>query len=230
MNHSHQIKIAIDGPAGAGKSSVAKVAAEKLGYVYVDTGAMYRARTWYGLEHTIKFEDTPAIEALLKSVELTLKSSADGQRILVNDEDITAKIRSSEVTQHVSQIAQISSVRRFLTAIQKQLSVDGGIVMDGRDIGTEVMPDAELKIFLTASVQERARRRFAEMQASGIEVSMEQLIQDIANRDRMDEQREESPLRQAEDAIYLDCTTLSMNQVVDRIVELCISKVNEAKA
>lgn len=226
MNPVHnKIKVAIDGPAGAGKSSVAKMTAKKLGYVYVDTGAMYRAITWYILDRNINFNDTKGILNMLQQLDLTLKPSDSGQQVWINGQDVTSHIRSPLINQNVSQVAQMPSVRHFLTDIQKLLASKGGIVMDGRDIGTVVMPDAQLKIFLTASVEERARRRHVEMNASGNEQGLDQLMKEIAERDRMDEQREISPLRQAEDAIFLDCTELPIHQVVDIIVELSISKI-----
>jgi cytidylate kinase len=230
LNHIHKkIKVAIDGPAGAGKSSVAKMTAEKLGYVYVDTGAMYRAITWSVLDLNLDLNDIRGILNMLEHIDLTLKPSHAGQQVWINGQDVTSRIRSPLINQNVSRIAQMPNVRQFLTDIQKRMSSEGGIVMDGRDIGTVVMPDAQLKIFLTASVQERARRRYVEMNAAGDELEMDQLIKEISERDRMDEEREISPLRQAEDAIFLDCTELSMHQVIDTIVELSISKINEAE-
>jgi cytidylate kinase len=229
LNHIHKIKVAIDGPAGAGKSTVAKMTAEKLGYVYVDTGAMYRAITWYMLDQGVQLNDTESIRVLLEQVDLTLKPSRTGQQVWINGQDVTAKLRTPLINQNVSRISQITNIRQFLTGIQKRLSAQGGIVMDGRDIGTEVIPDAELKIFLTASVQERARRRLIEMNDAGNRMDIDQLVNEISERDQMDEQREVSPLRQAEDAIYLDCTDLSLHQVVDTIVELSISKINKAE-
>ncbi len=229
LNHTRtKIKVAIDGPAGAGKSSVAKMTAEKLGYVYVDTGAMYRAITWYILDLNLTFNDHQGIQSLLDHIDLTLKPTEAGQEVWINGQNVTSLIRSPLINQYVSHVAQMSNVRQFLTDIQKKMASNGGIIMDGRDIGTVVMPDAQLKIYLTASVQERARRRYVEMKAAGNEQELGQLMEDISERDRMDEQREVSPLRQAEDAIYLDCSKLSMHQVVDAIVELSISKINEA--
>jgi cytidylate kinase len=228
-HHSNPIKIAIDGPAGAGKSSVAKLVAEKLEYVYVDTGAMYRAITWSILKQNIDLNNSEHIDSLLEQTDLILKASHEGQQVWINGEDVTSHIRSPLINKNVSFVAKMSSVRQFLTSIQKRLSTEGGVVMDGRDIGTIVMPDAQLKIFLTASVEERARRRYIELKAAGNEVDLNELIKEIGVRDRMDEQRDISPLSQAEDAIFLDCTELSMHQVVEAIVELSITKMNEAE-
>lgn len=228
MKQTQKIKVAIDGPAGAGKSTVARLVAGKLGYVYVDTGAMYRAVTWYALKNGWSPDDEERISSGVRDLRLELKPSENGQQVWVNGQEVTGMIRSPEVTGNVSQVAQIPQVRQFLTDIQKRLSSEAGIVMDGRDIGTHVLPDAELKIFLTASVEERAARRYREMTASGETVSLERLKREIAERDRMDEERKVSPLRQAEDAVFLDCTSMPIEQVVDRIVQLSMSIINGA--
>ena len=225
---SKKIKIAIDGPAGAGKSTVARMVANQLDYIYVDTGAMYRAVTWFVLDRGLRCDDTGNIVDALRDISIELKPSKEGQQVWVNGREVTGMIRSPEVTGHVSQIAQIAEVRLLLTTIQQKLSQGGGIVMDGRDIGTKVLPEAELKIYLTATVEERAARRYREMEAAGMEVSLEQLQHDIAKRDRMDQEREVSPLRQAADAVYLDCTALSIEQVVERIVQLSLPIINGA--
>lgn len=224
---SNKIKVAIDGPAGAGKSTVARLVAGKLGYIYVDTGAMYRAVTWYVLHEGISPLDTDRIASSLSGLDLKLKPSDAGQQVWLGGLEVTGMIRSPEVTGQVSQIAQIPQVRAYLTGIQKRMSAEGGIVMDGRDIGTQVLPDAELKIFLTASVEERADRRYRELQSAGAAtMTIDELKRDIEERDRMDAERKVSPLRQAEDAVYLDCTTMSIDQVVDRIVQLSMSIMN----
>lgn len=225
---SNRIKVAIDGPAGAGKSTVARIVADKLGYVYVDTGAMYRAITWHLMDQKIDAAESERVLSALNRVKLALKPSSGGQQIWIDSQEVTDFIRTSAVTRQVSLVAQIPSVRQYLTSIQKQLSAAGGIVMDGRDIGTAVLPEAELKIFLTASVEERAERRYREMQAAGTAVDLDQLMQDIAERDRMDEQREVSPLRKAQDAVYVDCTSMTIDEVVDHIVSLSLSIINGA--
>lgn len=230
MGPGRKIRVAIDGPAGAGKSTVARLVAGKLGYVYVDTGAMYRAITWKMLDEGIPPDDAARIAERVKGLELELVPAEGGQQVWVCGRDVTGMIRSSEVTRSVSRIAQIPEVRQFLTAIQKRLASGGGIVMDGRDIGTQVLPDAELKIFLTASAEARAARRFKELAEAGEEVDLETLKRDIAERDRMDRERKTSPLRQAEDAVYIDCTSMTVDEVVDRIVGLAASTINGADA
>lgn len=230
MEPVKKIKVAIDGPAGAGKSTVARLTAGKLGYVYVDTGAMYRAVAWKMLEDGIPPEDSPRIAEHLNGLRLELKPAEGGQQVWVCGRDVTGMIRSPEVTRSVSRFAQIPAVRHFLTAIQKRLAEHGGIVMDGRDIGTQVLPDAELKIYLTASVEERAARRYRELAEAGVQVELEALKREIAERDRMDQERKTSPLRQAEDAVYIDCTSMTVEQVVDRISGLAWSIINGADA
>lgn len=230
MKPVKKIKVAIDGPAGAGKSTVARLIAGKLGYVYVDTGAMYRAIAWTMMEEGIPPDDGPRVAEHLDGLQLELKPAEGGQQVWVCGRDVTGVIRSPEVTRHVSRIAQLSAVRRYLTAIQRQMAAGGGIVMDGRDIGTHVLPDAELKIFLTASVEERAIRRYREMKEAGMAVELAALKREIAERDRMDRERRESPLRMAEDAVLIDCTSMTVEQVVDRICGLAWSIINGADA
>lgn len=230
MGPAKKIKVAIDGPAGAGKSTVARLAAGKLGYVYVDTGAMYRAIAWYMLDAGIPPEDAPALANHLGGLRLELKPAEGGQQVWVCGRDVTGVIRSPDVTGLVSRYAQIPAIRQYLTVIQRRLARDGGIVMDGRDIGTAVLPDAELKVFLTASVEERAMRRFQELQASGERVELEALKREIAERDRMDQERKLSPLRKAEDAVLIDSTSMTIEQVVSRICELALSIINGADA
>jgi len=222
------LKVAIDGPAGAGKSTVARRVAAQLGLIYVDTGAMYRAVTWYVLERGVQATDRSSVAALTDELDIRLALSADGQRVIVNGQDVTGELRTPEVTGAVSEIAKIPEVRRRLTALQRSIAAGGGVVMDGRDIGTKVMPDAELKIYLTASVEERARRRCEELKAAGIPVDMERLVREIRERDRTDEEREEAPLRKADDAVLIDSTALSIEEVVERIVRLAESKASKA--
>jgi cytidylate kinase len=221
-----KFNIAIDGPAGAGKSTVARMVAGALGFVYVDTGGMYRAVTWKVLQEGLNPEHIEDVIAVARRMEIELQPRNDGQQVWVDGVDVTKWIRSAEVNRYVSQISSIAEVRQILVSKQKQLAAVKGVVMDGRDIGTQVLPGAELKIFLTASVKERADRRFKEMQDGGDRsVTLEQLEQDIARRDQMDEEREISPLVRAEDALLIDCTTMTIPEVVDAILGLCRDKV-----
>ena len=211
--------IAIDGPAGAGKSTVAKIVAEKLGYTYIDTGAMYRAVAWKTLQQSSEATD----EAILRAVEgidVRLACTDSGTRVTVDGTDVTGEIRTPEVTHIVSRVAALGPVREKMVELQRAMAADGAVVMDGRDIGTNVLPNADVKIFLTASVEERARRRYDEMKEKGYAVDFDDLKKEIASRDKQDSEREISPLRQAEDAILLDSTALSIDAVVARVMKL----------
>ena len=214
------IKIAIDGPASSGKSTVAKIIAKEFGYTYLDTGAMYRAATYIALKHQLNEDNVEQLLGLLEQHPISFgRSEAGEQLVFVGDVDITHPIRENEVTNRVSTIAAIPVIREKLVALQQEIAQKGGIVMDGRDIGTVVLPQAELKVFLVASVDERAKRRYKENMAKGIETNLEKLKEDIAARDYKDSHRETSPLKQAEDAIYLDTTGLTIEEVVDKIKE-----------
>ncbi|WP_026832693.1 (d)CMP kinase [Exiguobacterium undae] len=214
------IQIALDGPAGAGKSTIAKQLAAQLDYVYIDTGAMYRAVTLAALEQNLNLEDGQALGELMKSLDLRLTPGDQGQRVFIGEREITEAIRTNEVTNNVSFVARQAEVRTALVVAQRKLAERGGIVMDGRDIGTVVLPNAELKVFLTASVEERARRRHRENIARGMDSDLPSLQADIALRDKRDSERTVSPLKQAEDAIYLDTTEMNIDQVVTRLTEL----------
>ena len=211
-----KIVVAIDGPAGAGKSTIAKLAAEKLGYAYIDTGAMYRSVAWKFLQ-TGKAFDEDFISGLSKTMLIDFKPEAKINRVFV---DGTDAIRTPEVTAIVSRVAAIGAVREAMVDQQRRMGEAGGVLMDGRDIGTVVFPNAQLKIFLTASVEERARRRYAEMVAKGQQVDLQQLQADIAERDKQDSERAISPLRQAEDALLLDTSDMGISEVTERILQL----------
>ncbi|MFZ0075130.1 MAG: (d)CMP kinase [Exiguobacterium undae] len=214
------IQIALDGPAGAGKSTIAKQLAAQLDYVYIDTGAMYRAVTLAALEQNLNLEDGQALGELMKSLDLRLTPGEQGQRVFIGEREVTEAIRTNEVTNNVSFVARQAEVRTALVVAQRKLAEHGGIVMDGRDIGTVVLPNAELKVFLTASVEERASRRHRENIARGMDSDLPSLQADIALRDKRDSERTVSPLKQAEDAIYLDTTEMNIDQVVTRLTEL----------
>ena len=191
-----KIVVAIDGPAGAGKSTIAKLVAEKLGYAYIDTGAMYRSVALKFLQ-TGKDFDEDFISELARTMVIEFKPEASVNRVFVDGQEVTDAIRSAEVTANVSRVAAIGAVREAMVAQQRRMGESGGVLMDGRDIGTVVFPNAQLKIFLTASVEERAMRRYKELVAKGQEVDLAQLKEDIASRDKQDSERAISPLRQA---------------------------------
>ena len=214
-----KIVVAIDGPAGAGKSTIAKLAAEKLGYAYIDTGAMYRSVAWKFLQSGAAFDEA-FISRLSQTMLIEFKPEAKVNRVFVDGTEVTDAIRSAEVTAIVSKVAAIGDVREAMVDQQRRMGEAGGVLMDGRDIGTVVFPNAQLKIFLTASVQERAMRRYKELLAKGEQVELAQLQQDIASRDKQDSERAISPLRQAEDALLLDTSDMDISQVTEKILQL----------
>lgn len=214
-----KMNIAIDGPASAGKSTIAKKVAEKLGYIYLDTGAMYRTLTFAALSNGVDLQDEEALHKLLQGIRITFSTAADEkQRVFLNDEDVTDAIRSEEVTQNVSLVSSFAKVREEMVSRQKSIARSGGVVMDGRDIGTVVLPDAEVKIFMTATAEERALRRYRENLAKGMTASLEELTEDMKRRDHLDSTRAVSPLKKADDAIVLDSTHLEIDEVVQRIL------------
>ncbi|GAA2901585.1 (d)CMP kinase [Enterococcus pseudoavium] len=219
-----KISIAIDGPASSGKSTVAKILANDFHFIYVDTGAMYRAITFLAIKHHVAFSDELALAELTKKYPITFKQSRQGQLVFADDEEITQAIRQTDVTAAVSEVSAHSAVREELVEAQRQLAKAGGIVMDGRDIGTTVLPQAEVKIFLVASVEERAQRRYKENKEKGIQMDFESIKEAIAKRDYLDSHREVSPLVQAADAERVDTTGMSIDQVVTKIKEVITSK------
>ena len=212
--------IAIDGPAGAGKSTVARQVAQQLGFVYVDTGAMYRAVTWRALRGGLDSTDAAAVSELAARIDVRFAKSPVGLRIMADGEDVTEAIRTPAVTAAVARVSQIPAVRRAMVRLQRELAAAGGAVLDGRDIGTVVVPDARCKIFLTATAAERARRRWLEMREKGFEPELAELRREMEERDRQDSERELAPLVQATDAVALDTTGLGIEAVVDRIVAI----------
>lgn len=219
-----KIVVAIDGPAGAGKSTIAKLVGEKLGYAYIDTGAMYRSVTWKFLGTGQSF-DEKFIGDLAHQMLIDFKPEANINRVFVDGTEVTDAIRTPEVTANVSKVAAIGSVREAMVDQQRRMGEVGGIIMDGRDIATVVFPNAQLKIFLTASVEERASRRYKENIAKGQACDLEQLKQEIAARDKADSEREISPLKQAEDAILLDSSDMTIDQVVQTILKMVEEKL-----
>ncbi len=216
--------IAIDGPAGAGKSTIAKLAAKQLGYTYIDTGAMYRSVAWRVLQMYTPPVDTKQILAALDGIVIKLSYNKNGDMLVfVNNTDVSRAIRTPEVTSLVSQVAAISEVRVKLVDLQRQMAKEGKVLMDGRDIGTCVLPNADLKIFLTASADERAKRRAKELRAKGYEVDVNEIKKDIIARDEADSQRAVSPLKRADDALLLDTTRMNIEEVLQEIVQMAKS-------
>ena len=212
--------VAIDGPAGAGKSSVAKAAAQELGFVYVDTGAIYRTIALYVLRQGVDPHQASAVEALLPQVQVSLEYTQQGQKMLLNGEDVTALIRTPEVSMATSACSAIPAVRAYLLQLQRDLAAENNVLMDGRDIGTVVLPHAQLKVFLTASPEERARRRVAQLEKAGQQADYEAILRDIQQRDYQDSHRETAPLRPAEDAVLLDNSSYTFEESVRRLVAL----------
>lgn len=219
------IVIAIDGFSSCGKSTLAKQLAKSLGYGYIDTGAMYRAVTLYFLQNDINLEDKEAISTALKNIHIEFKATEKGNTTFLNGRNVEADIRSMYVSNHVSPVAAISSVRRFLVKQQQILGEKKGIVMDGRDIGTVVFPNAELKIFVTAAPEERARRRFLEMQEKGMDADLGAISANLKERDHIDSTREDSPLKQAEDAVVIDNTHLTRDEQLQQAITLAKSRM-----
>lgn len=219
--------IAIDGPAAAGKSTVAKIVARKKSYIYIDTGAMYRAITYLALEKGVDLNDEAALTALLKESAIDLTVSPEGeQKVYIAGEDVTEAIRTDSVSNQVSIVAKYAGIREEMTKRQ-QLAEKGGVVMDGRDIGTHVLPNAEVKIFLLASVEERAKRRFEENVKKGYNVNYETLAEEIRRRDKLDSEREISPLKKADDALEIDTTSLTIDEVAEKILQIVDKKAQK---
>lgn len=216
------INIAIDGPAGAGKSTIAKIVAKKLGYVYVDTGAMYRAMAIVMLDANIDLNSTEAISKKAEEAYITIKYIDGEQRVFSSGNDVTSRLRNEETGNAASVVSAIPAVRKRLESLQLDLAKAENVVMDGRDIGTAILPNANLKIYLTASSDERARRRVLELTGKGQEADFEKIKADIEDRDYRDIHRDISPLRQAEDAILIDSSNMTIDEVADEILKRCI--------
>lgn len=220
--------IAIDGPAGSGKSTVAKIIAEKLGIIYVDTGAMYRAVALFCIRKGVDTRDEAAVNRLLPEIRINILLEEGVQKIFLEDEDVTGKIRTQEVGQGASDVGLILAVREKLVEIQRDLAKDTSVIMDGRDIGTNVLPNAQVKIYLNASVEERAKRRLGELETNGIHANLDEVQEQIIFRDKNDITRQHNPLKKAEDAIEVDTTHMDIHQVVEEIIKIKETKLMEA--
>lgn len=220
-----KIAIAIDGPAGAGKSSISKVVANELGYLYIDTGAMYRGVTWAVLDSHVDVKNQKDVESLLPSLDLTLEPTANACKVFVKGQDVTDLIRQQQINENVSTIASYKGVREYLVERQQAMAAVGGVILDGRDIGSVVLPKAELKIYLTASVDARAKRRWLEVQGTSNEQSLEDIKNNVESRDEMDKNRDESPLVCVEDAIVVDSSNMTFDETVKHILHLVQERI-----
>ena len=223
--NTKKIAIAIDGPAGAGKSSISKVVANKLGYLYIDTGAMYRGVTWAVLDSHVDVNNQKEVEALLPSLDLTLEPTASACKVYVKGQDVTDLIRQQQINENVSTIASYKGVREYLVERQQAMAAVGGVILDGRDIGSVVLPNAELKIYLAASVDARAKRRWLEVQGTSNEQPLEDIKKNVESRDEMDKNRDESPLVCVEDAIVVDSSNMTFDEAVKHILHLVQERI-----
>ena len=223
--NTKKIAIAIDGPAGAGKSSISKVVANELGYLYIDTGAMYRGVTWAVLDSHVDVNNQKEVEALLPSLDLTLEPTASACKVYVKGQDVTDLIRQQQINENVSTIASYKGVREYLVERQQAMAAVGGVILDGRDIGSVVLPNAELKIYLTASVDARAKRRWLEVQGTSNEQPLEDIKNNVESRDEMDKNRDESPLVCVEDAIVVDSSNMTFDETVKHILHLVQERI-----
>ena len=223
--NTKKIAIAIDGPAGAGKSSISKVVANELGYLYIDTGAMYRGVTWAVLDSHVNVNNQKDVESLLPSLDLTLEPTANACKVFVKGQDVTDLIRQQQINENVSTIASYKGVREYLVERQQAMAAVGGVILDGRDIGSVVLPKAELKIYLTASVDARAKRRCLEVQGTSNEQSLEDIKKNVESRDAMDKNRDESPLVCVEDAIVVDSSNMTFDETVEHILHLVQERI-----
>lgn len=223
--NTHKIAVAVDGPAGAGKSSISKIVAKKLGYLYIDTGAMYRSVTWAVLHNHIDVNNQKAVEALLPELDLTMEASDDSCKVFIAGQDVTDFIRTPQVNNAVSIVASYKGVRQYLVERQRLMAEAGGVILDGRDIGSVVLPNAELKIYLTASVEARAMRRYLEVKGTVNEQTLEDIKDSVMQRDDMDKNRKESPLIQVEDAVLVDSSDMTFDETVEHILHLVQERI-----
>lgn len=222
-----RIRVALDGPSGAGKSTVAKILAAKMGYIYVDTGALYRTCGLYAMENGVDKDDAAGIIALLDTIDVQLTYENGEQHVLLNGSDVGGKIRTPEASMYASAVSKLPEVRAYLLDLQKKIAEKGGVVMDGRDIGTVIMPDAEVKVFMTASPEERARRRHKELLEKGENVTFDEVLADMMERDKNDSERKTAPLKPAEDAVMFLNDGYDAEGSADYIIELIRRKCGE---
>lgn len=225
LMNTHKIAVAVDGPAGAGKSSISKIVAKKLGYLYIDTGAMYRSVTWAVLHNHIDVNNQKAVEALLPELDLTMEASDDSCKVFIAGQDVTDFIRTPQVNNAVSIVASYKGVRQYLVERKRIMAEAGGVILDGRDIGSVVLPNAELKIYLTASVEARAMRRYLEVKGTVNEQTLEDIKDSVMQRDDMDKNRKESPLIQVEDAVLVDSSEMTFDETVEHILHLVQERI-----
>lgn len=219
--------VAIDGPAGAGKSSVAKRVAKELGAIYLDTGAMYRAVGLYMSRNGVDMKDRAQVAAHMSEAQVDVRYVDGEQRVLLNGEDVSSAVRGNAISAAASAVSAVPEVRAMLVARQQEIAREQSVVMDGRDIGTHVLPDATLKVYLTANAEERAQRRYTELKSKGQEVELERLLDEINRRDWDDSHREASPLRQAEDAVLVDSSDMTLNEAVERVLALARERIRQ---
>ena len=221
------INVAIDGPAGAGKSTIARTAAKNLGYIYVDTGALYRAVGVYSLRHGFDTKNADTVAATLPDIQVELKFLGDIQHVFLNGEDVSEEIRTPDASMAASDVSAVPAVRRFLFDLQRDIAKQNNCIMDGRDIGTVVLPDAQVKIFLTASPEARAQRRYKELQEKGASDTYEAVLADLKQRDYNDSHRVVAPLKPAEDSVLVDTTALNLEESVEKVISVIRNKMTD---
>lgn len=219
------VNVAVDGPAGAGKSTISRAAAKELGFIYVDTGALYRAVGVYALRHGISTKDAENIEKALKDIKVELKFVGDVQHVFLNGEDVSAEIRTPDASMAASDVSAVPCVRAFLFDLQRDIAKNNNCLMDGRDIGTVVLPDAKIKIFLTASAEERAKRRYKELVERGSKDTYEEVLADLQKRDYQDSHREIAPLKPAEDSVIVDTSDYNFDEAKNIIVNIIKERI-----
>lgn len=222
--------IAIDGPAASGKSTTAKLLANRLGYVYLDSGAMYRACALAALEAGVAHEDADNLDKLLQDIDIRIQYSPQGNKVLLNDIDVTLRIREEDISRLSSDISTLGPVRQKMVALQRKMGAEGGVIMDGRDIGTVVFPHADLKFFMIATAEERARRRCEELKLKGLEPDYEVVLKELQERDLQDSTRALAPLRPADDSILIDTTSLSIEQQVELLYQYVLTRLESEEA